>query len=480
MFESRRTSRWLIGICTLAGTLPFVSCVSVAVAQDGDPEAVLEAAALDYVKAIDEGRVEQIRTGRVMLGYGVDPASPAIAGAELFYTTDEGRMWTEAALVNPLANPIAFDADEDGLYGFVFVLHSENGSMPRPQAGTVPHRWVMVDRGAPQIAIREFHAQEAGLSDRDVSIGWLVTDANNNLGVRPVTISYRPASDGLTDVRVIARGLEAQGEHRWTIPLNISGDLVLRVEAEDRAGNRDYLETRTFAVEAAVKSKSQVHINQTVSLASAQDGGETSSSEDSPVEVASAPEKSQPDAVVSAFDLLNASASDEIAVEKEAAERAKREYDLATWHRMRGEHEIAIRRYRDALAAHPEYYQARNDLAGTLLALNRIDEAAHEYERILEKDDRYAPALEGLALVQIKRRRYRSAHDTLARLLRERPNDPEAWLHFGDVCMFMGDRRGAREAWHTAVQSDRAVASLKSRAQRRLAIYQRDRLGAVD
>ncbi|MCA9256011.1 MAG: tetratricopeptide repeat protein, partial [Phycisphaerales bacterium] len=153
---------------------------------------------------------------------------------------------------------------------------------------------------------------------------------------------------------------------------------------------------------------------------------------------------------------------------------------LATWHRMRGEHEIAIRRYRDALAAHPEYYQARNDLAGTLLALDRIDEASDEYERILEKDERYAPALEGLSLAQIKRRRYRSAHDTLERLLRVRPKDPEAWLHFGDVCMFMGDRRGARDAWRSATECDRAAASLKSRAERRLAIYQRDRLGAAD
>lgn len=477
MIESRRTSRWLVGIYTLVGVVPFLSCVSVANARE--PERDPEAGALAYVRALDEGRVEQIRTSRVMLGYGVDPNSPPVEGAELFYTTDEGKTWREFILANPLANPIAFDAADDGLYGFSFVLHSARGSMPRPQAGSVPQRWVMVDRDAPQIAVRDFQVPNAAAPIREVVIGWLVTDANNNLGQRPVTISYRAASAALESVKTIARGLGAQGTHHWTVPLNVSGEIVVRVEAEDRAGNRDFIETRSFAIEAMAEMKSTVRVNQKVSLAEVREAEEKArQKEASPVQTAA--DKSQADHVVSAFDLLNEAAPDKIVVEKEAAECAKKEYDLGTWHRMRGEYELAVRRYREALAAHPGYIQARNDLAGTLLALDRIDDAEREYERILAKDTRYAPALEGLSLVQIKRRRYRSAHDTLERLLRERPSDPEAWLHFGDVCMFMGDRRGAREAWHTAADCDKAVASLKSRAQRRLAIYQRDSLGAVD
>ncbi|HRW54287.1 MAG TPA: tetratricopeptide repeat protein, partial [Phycisphaerae bacterium] len=274
--------------------------------------------------------------------------------------------------------------------------------------------------------------------------------------------------------------LEAIGEYRWIIPMNIAGDIVIRIEAEDRAGNRDYLETRAFTIERAPNAGSMVHVNRTISLASARDDAQKVEATGDASPVAKVAEKSQPDQVVSAFALLNDDKEKEIVVEKEAAERARKEYDLGTWHRLRGEYDIAIRRYRDALAANPGYYQARNDLAGTLLALDRIDEASHEYERILEKDERYAPALEGLSLAQIKRRRYRSAHDTLERLLRVRPKDPEAWLHFGDVCMFMGDRRGARDAWRSATECDRAAASLKTRAERRLAIYQRDRLGAAD
>lgn len=474
--ESRRNKRRSIGIYSLLGILPFMSCVSVAAGQDP----ILDAGALAYVKALEAGRVEQLRAGRILLGYGVDPDSPVVEGAELFYTTDEGRTWSEFLLANPLANPASFDAREDGLYGFSFVLHSAGGSMPRPHAGSVPQRWVMVDRAAPQIAIRNFQAPAAASAERELVVGWLVTDANNNLGQRPVSISYRLASEPASSVRLIARSLEALAEYRWTIPMNVSGDIVIRIEAEDRAGNRDYLETRSFAIEQAVKMASSVHANQTISLASVRDAEEQAAKSNSAVVLATALGKSQPDRVVSAFDMLNEDSSEEIVVEKEAAERARKEYDLGTWHRMRGEYEIAIRRYRNALAANPGYYQARNDLAGTLLALDRIDEAAHEYEHILKKDDRYAPALEGLSLAQIKRRRYRSAHDTLERLLRIRPNDPEAWLHFGDVCMFMGDRRGAREAWHAATGCDRAAASLKSRAERRLAIYQRDRLGAGD
>lgn len=475
MIESRRKKGQLIGTCTLIGCLPIVSCVSLAAGQD--PQ--MDACALAYVKALEEGRVEQMRTSRVMLGYGVDPGSPDVEGAELFFTNDEGRNWVEVTLANPRANPISFDAPEDGLYGFVFVLHGAHGSMPRPKPGTEPHRWVMVDRAAPHIVTRNFMPPAPGSTNRDVRIGWLVTDVNNNLGQRPVAISYRTKSESLASTRSIARGLEASGEHVWTIPTNVSGEIVLRIEAEDRAGNRDYVETRAFDVASPIKAPTTVRVNQTVSLASSRDAASRGLA-NAPVRLASDTEKSQPDVVVSAFALLNESSPDEIVVEKEAAERAKKEYDLGTWHRLRGEYEIAIRRYRDALEVHPGYYQARNDLAGTLLAIGRIDEATREYERILEMDDRYAPALEGLSLVQIKKRLYRSAHATLERLLRERPNDPEAWLHFGDVCMFMGDRRGAREAWHTAAECERAVASLKSRAKRRLAIYQRDSLGAAD
>ncbi|HRW53013.1 MAG TPA: hypothetical protein P5081_09000, partial [Phycisphaerae bacterium] len=235
MIESRKDKGRLLGICTLVGCLPFMSCVAVAAAQDADPEA----GALDYVRAIEEGRVEQLRVGRIMLGYGVDPTSPPVEGAELFYTTDEGRSWSEFILDNPIANPVSFNASDDGLYGFSFVLHSARGSMPRPRAGAVPQRWVMVDRGAPHITMRNLQTPPAGAASRELVVGWLVTDANNNLGQRPVSISYRITSGGDSKARPIARALEAIGEYRWIIPMNIAGDIVIRIEAEDRAGNRD-------------------------------------------------------------------------------------------------------------------------------------------------------------------------------------------------------------------------------------------------
>ena len=158
MIESRWKRGRLIGLCSLIGCMPFVSCVSLASGQDAD----VDTGALAYVAALDEGRVEQMRTSRVMLGYGIGADSPGVEGAELFFTTDEGRNWIEAPLVNPTANPITFDAPEDGLYGFSFVLHSARGSTPRPGPGTAPHRWVMIDRAAPHIVTRNFRAPAPG------------------------------------------------------------------------------------------------------------------------------------------------------------------------------------------------------------------------------------------------------------------------------------------------------------------------------
>ncbi|MFQ5412167.1 MAG: tetratricopeptide repeat protein, partial [Phycisphaerae bacterium] len=160
------------------------------------------------------------------------------------------------------------------------------------------------------------------------------------------------------------------------------------------------------------------------------------------------------------------------------AKEAKRLYDLGTWHRLRGERAVAVARYREALAIYPDFTGARNDLAGVLLLQGDVKHAEEEFARLLEHDPRHRPALKGLGLVQARKRKYRSAHETLQKLLLLDPADAEAWLHFGDVCMFMGDRRAAREAWTRIGGLDKAESAIRSRAKKRLAIYRQDRLAS--
>jgi len=159
----------------------------------------------------------------------------------------------------------------------------------------------------------------------------------------------------------------------------------------------------------------------------------------------------------------------------EAAIEAKRLYDLATWERLRGQRDVALSRYRQALRRYPRFLAARSDLAGLLVLRGKLKEAEGQFRRVLEQDSSYRPALKGLALVQARRGEYRSAHQTLQKLLVIAPKDAEAWLNFGDVCMFMGDRSADREAWGKASNLAGASSDLKTRASRRLEIYQADR-----
>jgi Flp pilus assembly protein TadD len=132
---------------------------------------------------------------------------------------------------------------------------------------------------------------------------------------------------------------------------------------------------------------------------------------------------------------------------------------------------VAALRYADALELDPNRLAARNDLGGLLLLSGRHEEAEQAFRQVLEADPRHVAALESLALVQAARQNYRSARDTLGRLLLLDPLDADAWLHFGDVTMFMGNRQSAREAWRKVGAIEQASDEVKERARKRLAIY---------
>jgi tetratricopeptide (TPR) repeat protein len=163
-------------------------------------------------------------------------------------------------------------------------------------------------------------------------------------------------------------------------------------------------------------------------------------------------------------------------VGREAAQRAEKLYDLGTWHRVRGEHALAMQRFREALKLDPDLLKAQCDLAGLLFLRGEHKAVERHYQHVLSRDPRHLTALKGLALLQARQRSYASARQTLQRLLLVSPEDAEAWLHLGDVTMFTGDRQAAREAWKKAGAIDNASAKVKQRAESRLTIYQGERV----
>jgi len=380
------------------------------------------------------------------------PAGGSSAEGSLDYVSrDEGSLTGKAFA--PLS-PIIFDAQSDGLYGFYVVLYNAaGGSAPPPESGMAPQKWVRVDRSAPIVQVLTFRADDHFDVNREIHIRWTAQD--DNLPDRPIKLHYR--CEQTKTFRLIADLLAADGSYRWTVPEDVSGRVDVKVSATDRAGN-----TGRYRAEWLTMGGSRIQ-------------GLDEDSGAHPGVASMNPQTLEPSNPLTLKPMNPLWRGDPPpaadVVDGGAAKQAKNKYDLGTWHRLRGEYDVAMLRYREALKFNPDLLEARNDLGGLLFLQKRYEEAERELQRVLAKAPRHLAALKSLALVQATRRNYQSARETLQKLLLLNPDDAEAWMHFGDVTMFTGDRPRAREAWRKAGSLGTASAAVKERAAKRLAIY---------
>jgi Flp pilus assembly protein TadD len=425
--------------------------------------------------AILTDEVESVASSRILFWLDTASGSGPITGVDLWYcvapaqdgsvprSDPAGREWMlDQARYgggdSPSAGtegPIVFDAESDGLYGFYIVLRNAAGaSAPPPEPETAPQKWVRVDRRAPDVQVLTLRPDAHFQDNRDVHIRWTVQDGN--LPNRPVKLHYRSAQT--KTYRLIADLLEADGSYRWTVPESISGRIELKVSAADRAGNTG----RYIADRMSVDPRTMQLLmgNAGMREGGASNAGKQSLSNSTAGMAAGIGRRySDPPA---AFEVPD----------EQAARRARKLYDLGTWHRLRGEQAVAILRYQEALKLDPDFLEALNDLGGALCLQGRHEVAESTFQALLEKAPRHRAALKSLALVQATRRNYRSSRETLHKLLLLAPEDAEAWLYLGDVTMFMGDRQDARTAWVKAASFEHASDEVKGRSAKRLAIYQ--------
>lgn len=160
------------------------------------------------------------------------------------------------------------------------------------------------------------------------------------------------------------------------------------------------------------------------------------------------------------------------------SKRAQQLYRAATYYRLRGLHghpadlALAILRFREALEADPTHTSARLDLAGVLLLQDKSEEAHDVYSQLLTHQPTHRDALQGLALTQVRLRQYDSAKKTLMRLVGLYPDDAEAWLNLGDVCLTSGDVASARTYWSRATTAQPDADDLVQKARLRLSNHQ--------
>ncbi len=425
--------------------------------------------------AILTDEVESVASSRILFWLDTSSGSGPITGVDLWYCVvpaqdgaaprsgpagrnwllDQGRYGGGDSPSAGIDGPIVFDAESDGFYGFYIVLRNAAGvSAPPPEPETAPQKWVRVDRRAPDVQVLTLRPDAHFQDNRDVHIRWSAQDGN--LPNRPVKLHYRSAQT--KTYRLIADLLEAGGSYRWTVPESISGRIELKVSAADRAGNTGRYIADRMSVDP-----------QTMQLTMGNAGNRESGDSYPGKQSLSNPTARMADGIGRRYS--EPPAAFEVA-DEQAVRRARKLYDLGTWHRLRGEQAVAILRYQEALKLDPDLLEALNDLGGSLCLQGRHQAAESTFQTLLEKDPRHRAALKSLALVQATRRNYRSSRETLHRLLLLEPEDAEAWMYLGDVTMFMGDRQDARNAWVKATSIEHASDRVKERSAKRLAIYQ--------
>jgi hypothetical protein len=179
-----------------------------------------------------------LNTTTAQLEYRIDTVGPSgISRVDIYITRDRGQSWEKLAEDTNKRSPVSINLPGEGVYGVRLAITNGNGFGGRaPRSGDRPQYVVEVDATSPQV---EFHPYE--IVNGAIDIRWSARDAN--LGPEPVNIFYRArAEQGWLP---LARNVKNDGVYRWTFPPEIGGQVFVKLEVADLAGNMTKVETPT-------------------------------------------------------------------------------------------------------------------------------------------------------------------------------------------------------------------------------------------
>lgn len=421
--RSRRQQRISRGAKLLLAAMPLTVGVIGALPEPAaaNPETVLAVrsryAALDY-RLVD---------------------TDAQAEIELWYTRDRGTTWQRWGIHQDHTRQLVFDAPGEGLYGFLLTVR-EPGTTPSPSptAHAQPQRWVFIDYSPPLVQWNNVEPGGAFASRRIVHLRWTAHD--DNLPRRPVALFYQSSVDQTW--HAINAGLPNTGRYDWKVPLDLAGQITLKLAVRDLGGH--VVERLHGPVPLDRWLDSPVVLTPPTSRPAGDDNDRTAT----PQAVHAASRPSLPD-----------------------QHRAEQLYQRGSYHLVRSQYPLAAERFREALELDPDMLPALNDLAGIHYLQKDYDKAIECYSRVLQRDQRHQAALQGAALAHVARRQYPQSREMLERLLATDEKDAEAWLDLGDVLFMMGNHVGALSSWSQAADVDELAEEIIGKAQRRMKLY---------
>src|SRR5262249_38280815 len=152
-----------------------------------------------------------VNSKRISLNYEIKDVGPSgVSTVDLWYTQD-GAKWEKYETANQPRPPFVVDVKDEGLYGFTLVACNGVGLGKRPpRSGDQPQIWVEVDTTKPVVKLLDTQIS-AGRDAQLLTVRWKASD--NNLGPRPITVSYAEQATG--PWLVIAANVENTGVYVW-------------------------------------------------------------------------------------------------------------------------------------------------------------------------------------------------------------------------------------------------------------------------
>lgn len=150
----------------------------------------------------------------------------------LLYSADQGATWEQGDSKRPGdPNPFAFHATKDGVYWFL-VQQEDLAGKPNPQDPNrvKPSKIIVVDTTLPEVTVTAER-----LPNGKIRAHWTASDQNPD--PRSLRMDYHVGAqaEGQWTPLGITPGLE--GSQDFSVPEGQTGDILVRVQMKDQAGN---------------------------------------------------------------------------------------------------------------------------------------------------------------------------------------------------------------------------------------------------
>jgi hypothetical protein len=147
----------------------------------------------------------------------------------LFYSTDQGRTWSQGGAATPEQEAFTFTAPADGLYWFSLMLTRRDGTREPPTPNNLPPSMkVVIDTVKP--VARFTTAERQG---DEITLSWQVQEANPDWA--SFKLEYRAADSPTWMWTLIPARGNASGQTKFR-PAG-TGPVTIRLYVKDQAGN---------------------------------------------------------------------------------------------------------------------------------------------------------------------------------------------------------------------------------------------------